>query len=109
MRIWDLPVEKLCKNHLLGEHRELHAIWNIISQDKKGYSKHPETKRWKGKLKALYLRHEKQVMEMKKRGYIHKSPLNINLATGCNIQDQIINTIDEQKKILRQKNCDCNI
>ena len=46
---------------------------------------------------------------MKKRGYIHKSPLNINLATGCNIQDQIINTIDEQKKILRQKNCDCNI
>ena len=109
MRVWDISTNKLCKNHLLGEHRELHAIWNIYTQNKKGYLNHPETKRWKGKLKALYLRHEKQVMEMKKRGYIHKSPLNKNLATGCNIQDQIINTIDEQKKILRQKNCDCNI
>ena len=31
MRVWDISTEKLCKNHLLGEHRELHAIWNIFA------------------------------------------------------------------------------
>jgi len=109
MRVWDISTEKFCKNHLLGEHRELHAIWNICTQNKKGYSNHPETIRWKGKLKALYLRHEKQVIEMEKRGYIHKSPLNKNLTTGTNIQNELVNTIDKQKNILKQKNCDYNI
>ena len=109
MRIWDLPVEKLCKNHLLGEHRELHAIWNIISQDKKGYSKHPETKRWKGKLKALYVRHEELVTEMKKRGYNHDSPLDARLAVGKETQDEYVDSIDMQIKILKNKMCKCEL
>jgi hypothetical protein len=109
MRIWDLPVKKLCKNHLLGEHRELHAIWNIISENKKGYSKHPETKRWKGKLKALYIRHEKLVTEMKKRGYNHNSPLDAHLAVGKEIQDECIDSIDTQIKILKNKMCKCEL
>jgi len=50
MRIWDIAPEKLCRNHLLGEHRELHAVWAILTKDKKGYSRHPEVLRWKGKL-----------------------------------------------------------
>ena len=57
MRIWDIPANKLCTKHLLGEHSELHGLWNILTQNKSGYSRHPETLRWKGKL-ALYLRHE---------------------------------------------------
>lgn len=44
MRIWDVSPSKLCKNHLLGEHRELHAMWVVITENKKGYSKHPETR-----------------------------------------------------------------
>ena len=32
MRTWDIPPEKLCRQHLLGEHRELHAIWSIITK-----------------------------------------------------------------------------
>ncbi len=43
MRIWDIPASKLCTKHLLGEHRELHTIWNILTQNKSGYSRHPET------------------------------------------------------------------
>jgi len=35
--------DKLCRNHLLGEHREIHAIWAVITEKKKGYSMHPET------------------------------------------------------------------
>jgi hypothetical protein len=30
MRIWDIEPEKLCRQHLLGEHRELHGLWVIL-------------------------------------------------------------------------------
>ena len=78
MRIWDISPKKLCRNHLLGEHRELHAIWVVLVRHKKGYSRHPETLRWKNKLAALYARHELLVMEMTARGYRHYSSLGIN-------------------------------
>ncbi len=107
MRIWDISPQKLCRNHLLAEHRELHAIWNIITQKRKGYSKHPETLRWKGKLKALYLRHERLVKEMKKRGYNHKSPLSRKLATGKAGQDTYVDSPETQIRILKKKKCEC--
>ena len=72
----------LCKKHLLGEHVELHSIASIILNKKEGYSKHPETKRWRGHVWALRMRHSLIVSEMKLRGYNHKSPIryisNIN-------------------------------
>ena len=109
MRIWDIPVEKLCKNHLLGEHRELHAMWSVITQNKKGYSKHPETIRWIGKLKALYLRHNEQVNEMKNRGYNHQSPLDVKNATGISKQDVYLDTPIKQIQILKHKGCNCKV
>jgi len=109
MRIWDLSPSDLCRQHLLGEHRELHALWSIITKNKKAYSNHPETLRWKGKLHALYLRHETLVSEMQKRGYSHNSPLDPLLATGESRQDILITSIDKQKDALRKKGCDCNI
>ncbi|MFH1692374.1 MAG: pyrimidine dimer DNA glycosylase/endonuclease V [Candidatus Omnitrophota bacterium] len=109
MRIWDIDPKKLCRQHLLGEHRELHAIWTIITQDKKGYAHHPETKRWRGKLKALYLRHKKLVCEMKRRSYTHKSKLCSKLATGASEQKHILDSISKQKTLLRRKKCSCKI
>lgn len=109
MRIWDLSPDILCRQHLLGEHRELHAMWTVLTENKKGYSKHPETLRWKGKLHAMYLRHEKLVKEMIKRGYHHHSDLDKHLATGSAKQTEFINSISEQKEILRSKHCDCNV
>lgn len=109
MRIWDLDPSMLCKNHLLGEHRELHSIWTVVTQNKRGYSKHPETLRWVGKLKALYLRHEALVKEMQHRGYTHNSELDKNLATGSAIQDEFVHTIQEQIEILKNKNCGCKL
>lgn len=109
MRVWDIDAKFLCRKHLLGEHRELHGLWNILTKHggKGGYSNHPETKRWIGKLSALYLRHEMLVAEMTKRGYKHNSPLDENLAKGSKKQDIFINTIEEQKEILRKKPCEC--
>ncbi len=62
-------------------------MWSVIIQNKKGYSKHPETIKWIGKLKALYIRHNQQVNEMKNRGYDHQSPLDAKIATGKSRQD----------------------
>jgi hypothetical protein len=109
MRIWDIPPEKLCQNHLLGEHSELHAIWSILINGKKGYAYHPETLRWSGKLKALYLRHEILVDEMKKRGYTHKSPLNSAFATGISVQNDVLDTVEDQIQLLRTKKCSCKV
>ncbi len=60
-----------------------------------------------GKRKALYLRHEELVKEIKKRGYSHNSALNKKQALGKSKQDKFINTKDEQKIILKNKKCDC--
>jgi len=107
MRVWDLPPRILCREHLLGEHRELHAVYSIILNSKKGYSHHPETIRWVGKLPALKIRHEQIVKEMERRGYKHHSPL-ID-ALGESVQNKFVNTIEEQKQILKNKHCECRI
>jgi len=109
MRVWDIHVKHLCRKHLVAEHRELHGLWNILTKHKGqgGYSRHPETRRWIGKLKALYNRHEELVKEMKKRGYNHYSLLDKKLAKGEGSQKVFINTIKEQKGILKEKPCEC--
>ena len=109
MRIWDIPPKKLCRNHLLGEHRELHAIWSVITKNKKGYSKHPETLRWNGKLRSLYARHEELVEEMRNRGNNHKSKLPIRLATGSKKQDYYVDSVKDQINILKSKKCGCKV
>lgn len=109
MRIWDISPKRLCRNHLLGEHRELHAVWSVLTKGKKGYARHPETLRWKGKLKALYGRHEALVTEMSNRGYQHRSPLKKREATGSSMQTVYVDTPRKQIVILRNKRCQCNV
>ncbi|MDQ3043809.1 MAG: pyrimidine dimer DNA glycosylase/endonuclease V [Chloroflexota bacterium] len=107
MRIWDLPPTTLCRPHLLGEHREIHALWRVLITGTRGYAHHPETRRWRGKLQALYRRHEALASEMRRRGYRHESALNPALATGSAIQDEYVSTPDEQRSNLRVKGCAC--
>ncbi len=109
MRIWDLPPRYLCRQHLLGEHRELHAIWSIITQHRKGYARHPETQRWRGKLLALYRRHTALVAEMERRGYHHHTDLDKRFARGSARQTEFVDSIAEQKRILRAKHCECRV
>lgn len=109
MRIWDVSPAILCRQHLLGEHRELHGLWRILTEERKGYANHPETKRWRGKLAALYQRHEALVLEMERRGYRHASPLDPRLATGEPVQRAYVDTPAAQLAILRQKGCACEV
>lgn len=109
MRVWDIQPKYLCRKHFLAEHRELHGLWNILTKHhcQGGYSHHPETLRWVGKTKALFLRHERLVQEFMRRGYRHHSPLDKKSAVGASKQKIFINTIKEQKEILRKKDCRC--
>ncbi len=109
MRIWDLEPARLCRAHLLGEHRELHGLWNILTQGTRGYRAHPETRRWEGKLAALHARHEALVAEMLARGYRHASPLDERLATGERVQRAYVDAPAEQRRILRAKCCGCRV
>jgi hypothetical protein len=107
MRIWDLDPADLCRPHLLGEHRELHGLWNILTLGRPGYRTHPETRRWEGKLRALFLRHEALVAEMTRRGYRHVSPLDPDLAVGLAVQEEYVDPPDSQRRILARKGCAC--
>lgn len=75
MRIWDIDPGYLNRQSLLGEHRELHGMYVVLTENRKGYAAHPETKRWKDHLPALIRRHELLVEEMGLRGFNHRSPL----------------------------------
>jgi Pyrimidine dimer DNA glycosylase len=107
VRIWDLDPASLCDRHLLGEHRELHAIWSILTTGKRGYRDHPETMRWRGRLAALYLRHDAQVAEMRRRGFRHASPLDHCLATGAAQQTELVGSVEGQRERLARHACAC--
>jgi hypothetical protein len=109
MRIWDLPPRILCRQHLLGEHRELHALWVVLTERRSGYAMHPETMRWAGKLAALHSRHEKLVREMARRGYRHASPLDKRLARGVRRQRHRLISVNEQRALLVHKRCACRV
>lgn len=109
MRIWDVEPESLCRQHLLGEHRELHGLWNIlvVHEGTGGYSRHPETLRWVGRTRALYRRHERLAAEMGRRGYDHRSELDAHLASGARHQSVLLESVSEQRALLASKPCEC--
>jgi hypothetical protein len=107
VRIWDVPPAELCRLHLLGEHRELHAIWAILTENRDGYRHHPETRRWVGKLAALHDRHGQLVEEMTRRGYAHRSDLDASLSAGLAEQTEFVDPLDVQRELLTAKPCTC--
>ena len=102
MRIWDLNPGYLNRQSLLGEHRELHGIVSIIRNNKKGYSRHPETLRWVRHGWALKQRHKLLVAEMNLRGYADRSPVLLRSNAGVWPEDYIDSPVD-QIRILGQK------
>ncbi len=78
MRVWDLHPGYLSRQSLLGQHAEIHAVHAVIIDQKKGYSAHPETRRWREKPDLLKRVHDLTVLEMKLRGFNHNSPFPEN-------------------------------
>lgn len=78
MRMWLINPKQMCRKHLLGEHVEMHMFKGTIEGGKSinGYLKNGLVDL--GKIKK---RHDELVIEMKKRGYKHNSPM-INFNEG---------------------------
>ncbi len=82
------PEQLLPAWHLLREHRELHALWVILTQGKKGSAQASRDQTLAGQccrpctdaMKAL-------VAEMGRRGYRHNTPLPAEQATGLAQRD----------------------
>jgi len=72
MRQWLVNPEFLCRQHLLGEHQECHTFMGCI---KKGTSLKGYIKNGLVEVHNIKSRHDELAMEMIKRGYNHKSPL----------------------------------
>lgn len=72
MKMWMVNPRYLCRQHLLGEHKELHMLVGCLQKSKNidGYINNelvfPQ---------LVYRRHNVLVDEMLRRGYGHKSPL----------------------------------
>lgn len=111
MRIWDIPKSQLCNQHLLGEHRELHAIFTYLTTDKGGsYRKHPETLRWQDHIPALFLEHNDQVTEMVKRKMNHQSDLGIGITYRGKIsRPQPITPLTIQIESIRSRCNKCTV
>ena len=93
MRMWLVPPEVLCRNHLLGEHRELHALVGIIRSGKKldGYVNN-------NLIETDYIqrRHQLLAEEMTRRGYNHHSPLDYD-----DLEDELrLGRVDDQANLV---------
>lgn len=70
--MWNVDVKKMCKNHLLGEHLEMHMFAGCL---KKGKNLHGYINNNLVEIHNIKKRHAALVKEMIKRKYSHNSPL----------------------------------
>ena len=72
MRMWNIPPALLCRQHLLGEHLEMHMFAGAIN---KGQNLSGYVRKGLVEIHSIKIRHAALVFEMIKRGYRHQSPL----------------------------------
>lgn len=71
--MWMVDPKIMCRQHLCGEHVEVHMFLGHLKRRKKvdGYIRNNCLE-----MRALYHRHEALANEMSRRNYKHKSPIN---------------------------------
>lgn len=72
MRMWMVDPSLLCRQHLLGEHKELHMLVGTLL---KGISVAGYINGGLAEIHSIKKRHKQLVKEMENRGYNHQSPL----------------------------------
>jgi hypothetical protein len=85
----------MCRNHLLGEHREIHTLISSLIRKRKldGYIRNNCLE-----LKSIKQRHELLVKEMQRRNYKHKSELDkFDLSY---LEEKIINYMVDRRSSL---------
>lgn len=72
MRMWKVRPVLLCRQHLLGEHREMHTLVGSINH---GRSIQGHIDRGQVETALIKQRHDELAAEMERRDYNHASPL----------------------------------
>ena len=90
MRMWMVPVQYMCRKHLLGEHVEHHMLVGSIN---KGLSMQGFVDNNLLEPVSILTRHYEIAKEMERRGYNHKSPLLSVDLSGLTKQ-QALATVD---------------
>lgn len=95
MRMWLVDPKKLCRQHLLGEHLEMHMFASFINKGKsiKGFI----DKRLVATDKIVE-RHNDLAKEMQRRGYIHKSPITMKDVVKRGFIDIKANELELKKR-----------
>lgn len=82
MRQWNVDPTKMCRQHLLGEHNEMHSFVGTILKSQKGgkgaikdFTKTKYVTEGFVEVHNLQKRHEELVTEIHRRGMQHNSPL----------------------------------
>jgi len=70
--MWLVNPQKLCRQHLLGEHKELHQL---VGSLRKGKSVKGHIDKGQVEIHSIEKRHKELVKEMLRRGYKHQSKL----------------------------------
>ena len=85
--MWMIEPELLCRQHLLGEHFEIHKAAGNLRHS----GKWTKSLTRKGFLEPqnFLSRHNKLVIEMERRGFMHNSPLNVS---DIDLPDGNVNT-----------------
>lgn len=73
MRMWMVEPRHMCRKHLMGEHVEMHMFLGSMLKgvSMKGYCANNLMQPL-----DLKIRHDALVVEMERRGYNHKSPMD---------------------------------
>lgn len=90
--MWCVPAEKLCAQHLLGEHVEMHMFAGSIE---KGISIEGYILNGLVNPRMIKDRHDELAEEMTKRGYHHKTPLDLDCS---GFREVPVNGEDELRK-----------
>jgi hypothetical protein len=96
--MWNVPPEKLCRKHLLGEHLEMHMFLGSV---KKGVSLFGFIRNGLVNPKEIKIRHDALAEEMVKRNYNHVSPLEYD----CSVLEEGVVDVEESIRELRRR-CD---
>jgi len=98
-RMWLVDPKKLCRQHLLGEHKELHQL---VGSLRKGKSIKGHIEKGQVEIHSIEKRHKELVKEMLRRGYKHQSVLK----KFKSFKAGKINILENERELERRcKNC----
>ena len=104
MRMWMVNPTIMCRQHLLGEHRETHTFAGTLRKKSNidGYLIEGELDP-----RLLEARHEELVAEMIRRGYDHYSPLDVPDFSYLELQKTCYIDFDASLKLLLLRCANC--